>query len=151
MKTLTGKTVFLYFLLFFGSIMAVNGAFVYSAIHTHSGTVMENAYEKGLDYNTTLSAFKKQPKLNESASLEGSRFRWAINDEKDIPLKKADAQVTFFRPVKDGADFHIKLTETKPGIYEAEAEFPVKGLWTAQLDATWNNKQYRTSQTIIVK
>lgn len=150
-STFGGKKLFLYFFLFFGFVMSVNAVFIYSAIKTHSGTVADNAYEKGLNYNTTLHDLKKMPALHESASLENNIFRWTIRDEKNLPLVKANAKVIFFRPVKDGTDFEVKLVEAGPGIYEAKPGFPVKGLWTAQLDAKWNSKQYRSSQTIIVK
>lgn len=148
---LQGKTVFLYFTLFFGLIAAVNSAFVYTALQTHSGTVTENAYEKGLAYNETLAAFKNQPKLKEKAVLDKDVFRWQIQNKDGSPVTNANATVTFFRPVAQGSDFSLTLAETSPGVYESQPDFPAKGVWTAQLDAVWDHKQYRTSQTIIAK
>lgn len=146
-----GRAVLLYFVLFFGAIFAVNTVFVYTALHTNTGTVTENAYENGLGYNKILSAMKTQPAFREQAALDNGVFRWSIDDDKGQPVTKAQARVTFVRPVKDGNDFDLDLQEISPGKYEAKPAFPAKGLWTAQLDATWNNRQYQTSQNIIVK
>lgn len=146
-----GRRVLIYFVLFFALIAAVNAVFIYTALHTHSGTVTENPYEKGLAYNKTLSASREQPHLKEQAMFDAPFFQWQIKDENGKPLSGAKTSVNFFRPVKDGKDFDMQLTETSPGIYQAHPEFPEKGLWVAHLDATWNGKNYRTAHNLIVK
>lgn len=147
----SGKTVFLYFCLFFITVGAINACFIYTALRTNTGVITEDAYEKGLSYNEIISSAKTQPELIEKMEIEDGIFRWNINDSHGLPVKNAKAKVIFVRPVKDGNDFEVTLTEMKPGIYEAQPNFLAKGLWTAQLDLIWNNKQYRTAQNIIVK
>jgi len=151
MATLHGKTVFLYFCLFFITIGTINACFIYTALRTNTGVVTDNPYEKGLSYNKTISSAKSQPNLIEKAEIKNGIFRWNVNDEHGLPVKNAKAKAIFVRPVKDGNDFEMPLREIKPGVYEAQPDFLKKGLWTAQLDLTWNNKQYRTTQSIIVK
>ncbi len=52
---LTGRHVLLIFLAFFGSIFAVNGWFLYSALSTHTGVVAVEPYRKGLAYNERIA------------------------------------------------------------------------------------------------
>ena len=146
-----GKKILFCFLGFFGVVAAVDAAFVYTAIRTHSGLVTEQAYEKGLAYNETLSKARSQPQVRQTASYTNGVFRWTIADEKGNPVTGAKVDVSFFRPVKDGSDFKAGMTETAAGTYEIKPAFPLNGLWTAELDAKWNDKQYQTTKEIIAK
>lgn len=148
-RTVSGRVIFLCFLGFFGTILAVNGIFIYTAIHTNTGVVTENAYEKGLAYNKVLDAAKEQPQLKDKMVYQGDVVQWTIADANGIPLRNGNASVFFMRPVKDGYDFTLALKEKSPGIYEARTDFPVHGLWTAKLDLKWNNQHYQTSQNFI--
>lgn len=147
----SGKRVLFYFLAFFGTILIVDSAFVYTALRTHSGEVTEQAYEKGLAYNQTLEKAREQPQLSERARYDAPVFRWQLNNPDGTAVSGAAVNVTFLRPVAQGSDFTISLQETAPGLYEAKPVFSHKGLWTAKLDARWNNQQYQTTQDIIAR
>ncbi len=45
-KKLTGKRVFIYFLIFFGIIIIVNTLFIKVALKSNPGVVSEHTYEK---------------------------------------------------------------------------------------------------------
>lgn len=150
-KCHAGRNVFLCFLAFFGTIALVDAAFVYTALRTNTGTVTDRAYEKGLAYNEVLQRAQSQPGLRENSAYQDGTFRWTLADESGAPLSEADVTVRFFRPVKEGHDFSLPLAENGAGIYEVKPELPLKGLWTAQLEAKWDNKQYRTTQDFIAQ
>ena len=57
---LTGRHVLLAMLAFFGVIFAVNGAFLYFALGSHSGVVAVEPYRKGLAYNQAIAAAEAQ-------------------------------------------------------------------------------------------
>lgn len=147
----TGKFIFICFLAFFGIVTLVNSTFIYMAIHTNSGVVTENAYEKGLAYNKVLEAARAQPALRNNLTYQSGKLKWEVSDEAGAPLKGGKAVAFLVRPIKDGSDFSLALTETAPGIYEGTPEFPVQGLWSARLDMQWNKEQYQTAQDFIVK
>jgi nitrogen fixation protein FixH len=146
-----GKRVFIYFLAFFGTIVAVDSAFVYTAIHTNTGEVMEQPYEKGLAYNQTLDQAQAQPDLKESIQYADGIFRWSLSHADGTPLRHAGVRATFIRPVMQGHDFSVDLVETTAGIYEAKQAFPLQGLWTAKLSAQWNGKQYKTTHDFMTR
>lgn len=146
----SGKFVFLWFLAFFGTIIAVNSTFIYTALHTNTGVVTDNAYEKGLAYNRILDAIRDQPQLEDKMTYQNGTAQWTLRDASGHPVTGARAVIFYVRPVKDGYDFSLPLTETYPGVYEARTEFPVHGLWTARLDLKWNKQHYQTAQDFIV-
>ncbi len=49
-KTLTGKRVFIYFLIFFGIIILVNVLFLKVAVRTNPGVISEHTYEKEMKF-----------------------------------------------------------------------------------------------------
>ncbi|MEZ5776152.1 MAG: FixH family protein [Hyphomicrobiaceae bacterium] len=57
---LTGRHVLMMLIAFFGVIFAVNGVFLYAAISTFDGTDTSSAYQKGIDYNTTIAESEEQ-------------------------------------------------------------------------------------------
>ncbi len=147
----SGKFILGCFLGFFALICAVDGLFVYTAIHTNTGVVTEQAYEKGLAYNDTLSRAQNQPDIRNESSYSNGVFRWTLSDLENAPINSAKVNVLFFRPVKDGYDFELPLAYKGNGVYEAKVDFPLQGLWTAKLNAKWNSKQYQTQTNFIVK
>lgn len=147
----SGKIVFLWFLSFFVAIIFVNTGFIYAAIHSNTGLVTENAYEKGLAYNQNLEAAKSQPRLKDEMLYQDGILRWTLTDAAGKPVDRGAATVFFMRPVKDGSDFSLPLKEKSPGVYEAKVGFPVHGLWNAKLDLKWNKTQFQTAQDFIVR
>lgn len=146
-----GRRVFLSFFAFFAFIALVNAVFIHFALDTHSGVVVENPYKKGLAYNKTLSKAKAQPDLKQSVSFDGGVLSWNLQDERGAAIKDASVRAKLVRPIKEGNDFEVILLPAGEGRYKAKISFPFKGLWTAQLDAQWNDLQYQTSHQIIVR
>ena len=144
-KPLSGRRIFLYFFAFFGVIIAVNSVFISNALKTHSGLVIEQAYEKGLAYNETLDAARSQPDIEHEVSYEAGVLRWAL------PMENASVRAQIKRRIKDGHDFDITLSHIGGGIYEASPNFPMTGAWTAHLKAVWNENTFQTRHDLIVR
>lgn len=145
-----GTWVLLSFIAFFGVIVAVNTVFITTALSTHSGVVTEQPYEKGLAYDETLKAARAQPDLQQKAYFENGVLRWVLHDENGQPLN-ADVNARLVRPVKDGQDFEVVMTQALGGVYEADLNLPMKGRWEAQLRAEWQTRQYQTRLSFIAK
>lgn len=58
-KQRDGLRVLLWFVGFFLVCCSVNAVFVFKALNTHPGTVVENPYQEGLHYNDLLEKAKK--------------------------------------------------------------------------------------------
>ena len=150
-RKLSNRIIPWYFVAFFLFIAVVDGIFVYVAISTHTGVITEKAYEKGLDYNTVLEHARTQPKVNDSLKVSDGFIEWRLIDKQNVPITNAIVSVSFIRPTQAGYDFEINLEHAANGVYKGHPEFPLKGLWTANLRSSWNNKQYMASKTILIE
>lgn len=148
---LKGSHVFLWFCAFFGVIIIVNGIFIYTALNTHTGTVTEKPYEKGLAYNDILAQARSQPKLDSIVTFENGMLNWYLKNEQGMVLDGAQASAKIIRPSQKGMDFEIILMPQGNGRYETPLNLPLKGKWTAKLSAKWNNKNYQTTHRFITK
>lgn len=129
------------FVAFFVVVAAVNGVFIYFAVHSYTGVVSEHAYEKGLAYNETLEKARKQVAMNiaHEAAYENGVLRLVLKDADGQPLSEAKVTAHILRPVSEGLDFDVELVHLGGGIYEVPIETPLPGRWRAELEATWDN------------
>ena len=143
-----------YFVLFFAVITLVDGIFVTMAIRTQTGSVIENAYERGLAYNTTIDAVAEQKKRGWQGRIEladGRNIVFHLADRDGKALSGASVQAHITRPVQAGYDFDVTLTTATPGIYSAAANFPLPGLWNVNIEATWQGHHYYLMRSFTVK
>ncbi len=143
------KWILIYFLMFFGVVFAVNGVFIYLALDTHTGVIVDKPYEKGLAFNQTLDKAKSQPVMNDIVSYQEGRLIWEIKDKNNRPIDDALVSAHIVRPVQDGYDFDVTFKRVGMGTYEAYIDLPLQGQWHAQLDATWNNTRYQTRYSFL--
>lgn len=92
-KAITGKTVLVWLLAFFGVIFTANAVFIYLALGSFPGVVVESSYEAGQAYNEEIAAAKAQADLNWQVSTEFTRTSGAdgklvvtANDAQGTPL-----------------------------------------------------------------
>lgn len=140
-----------YFVAFFLVIAILDGIFVTIAIKTQRGVVTENAYEKGLAYNSILQKAAKQKNLglNQRAKYKNGLLSWYIHDKNGEPIQNAEVTANFFRPVQSGHDFKVELKQTSSGVFEARPAFPLPGAWTVTLEARWQSSRYETTIDLI--
>ncbi|HWB44583.1 MAG TPA: FixH family protein [Hyphomicrobiaceae bacterium] len=119
-------------LAFFGIVLAVNGAMMYSAISTHTGLVANEPYRKGLHYNDRIAADQRQMRLAWRETLEVRpdgriRLDLAEADGRPVPALRIDAVLG--RPSTNRYDIALTLVETQPGHYESVAGPLADGNW----------------------
>ncbi len=145
------KHILFYFIAFFLLIIVVNSVFAYLAVTTRTGLVVDNPYERGLDYNQTLRKATLQPELNQNVQYNDGVLLWTLANKDNIPLDNATVTARIIRQVHDGYDFDITLEHRGGGIYETVLDLPMKGAWLAKLSSKWNNNQYQTTHEFIAK
>lgn len=140
-KPITGRRVLGWLLLFFGTVVAVNGAFVYFALDTWPGLSTRRAYEEGLAYNKTLDAARAQRALGwksavdfEGAEGGGRALTVRMANRDGAPVAGLAITVELRRPVREGEDRTLMLAETGFGAYRAVADVPL-GRWQAVVKA----------------
>lgn len=139
-----GRQVFALFILFFGVIIIANTIFIYLAVHSHTGVITKNPYEKGLKFNETLEKAKAQPEMFDKVSYDKGILKWTLFDQNHMPVENAVINVTLIRPIQDGYDFETKMDYVSNGIYTQKLELPLSGQWEAHLRAQWDSMQYQT-------
>lgn len=143
-----------YFVAFFAVLFVFDGIFVYIATATHTGVVTDDAYNKGLAYNETVAAAEAQSALGWQGDIKYSTagtLTFTLADKHGAPLEGAFVGAEAIRPTQEGLDFTLELSEIAPGIYETEAEFPLKGQWDVRLFVQWNQQQFQQSSRLHVK
>ena len=149
----SGKHIPYYFVAFFVFLAIADGFFVYLATSTHTGVVKEQAYEKGLDYNSAIAAKETQEALGWESQLayEKGELRVVVSDAAGAPLTQAKVRAYFHRPTQDGYDFEQDLTEKENGIYRARIDFPLKGQWDITWVTQWKQHSYQKKTRIAVQ
>lgn len=145
---MNGRRVGWYFVAFFGFVAVVNAAMVTLAIRTHSGTVTDHPYEKGLAYNQVVAAEEAQEKLgwNGELSYVNGNLHFTLKDQNGIRLTPDKAAAHITRPTQQGMDFTVELKGA-----ETSVDFPVKGLWEVRVDAEHAGEHYQQSKRIVVE
>jgi len=142
-RPITGRRVLIWLMLFFGTIMSVNAAFVFLALDSWPGLSTEHSYRQGLAYNQTLAAAKRQHDLGWRSDVEwrGNQYLSVrIVDKKGVPLAGLKPTVRLVRPTHEGADRNATLKEKTPGVYEAPVPGLAGGQWRIELRVPENGK-----------
>ncbi|PIW26626.1 MAG: hypothetical protein COW30_14050 [Rhodospirillales bacterium CG15_BIG_FIL_POST_REV_8_21_14_020_66_15] len=141
-RPITGRTVLIWAVSFFGVIVAVNLSFVYFALDSWPGLTTQKAYEEGLAYNKTLEGAARQDAMGwrshvglGAATPKGTRVLSLTMTGPHGPLAGLAAKVRLSRPLGEGLAFETTLTEDRPGLYAALVRLPALGRWTVDVTA----------------
>jgi nitrogen fixation protein FixH len=158
-RTITGRHVLIAVLVFFGLVIAANGAFVFLALDTFTGVSTEDAYRRGLAYNETLREAADQRALGWRAAVEGTvvdegraRIAVTMSDRAGRPLEHLAVTGMLRRPTQDGFDRALELARVGPGRYAAEVDLPLAGQWDLELEAvSREGKRFRIEERLWLK
>ncbi len=135
---LTGRHVLILLVMFFATILAVNGWFIYAALSTYSGVVANEPYRKGLAYNERIAADERQTALGWSAALDAEKsgkLALVMTDRGGRPLTGLQVRAAIGRPSTDRFDLTVRFIEVAPGRYEARDTTLAAGNWIVALEA----------------
>lgn len=153
----TGWTVLITLLVFFGVIFAVNGAMIYAALSTLSGTDTDSAYQAGLQYEQEVAQAAAQDarhwqvdaKLTPSAT--GERVDLLARDAAGRALGGMEALLTFERPTDRRLDRSVSLVEDGAGRFHGSTALAA-GQWDIVIELTQNGAQmFRSKNRVILK
>lgn len=134
--------------LFFVVQFAGFGWFYHLASTSYTGLVTEQAYEKGLQYNQTITKAEEQAQLGWTATIVKGEdgIRLSLRDQDKKPLSGATVFLWLVRPVHSGVDQKLQMKQSEAGVYYAPVAVPEKGLWEARIEASKGNKHYQAAQ-----
>lgn len=158
-RPITGRTVLFGMLAFFGTIFAVNGAFVYFALDSWPGLRYDNAYERGIHYNKILDAAKTQSALGWHSIITvrnddgGHLLEARVIGADGAPVTGLQIKAQLSRPTHEGMDSMLDLSAAAtPGTYGATLKLPEPGRWQAEIVASRDGRTvYRMRHGITIR
>ncbi len=152
-KPLTGRRFFFYVAGFLGFVVIVNIVFITLALKSNSGVVVPDYYERGIHYNQTLEQADYQKKLGwvSEVDVNGDEMVYKLVDAKAQPVRGRKVLVKMARPVMDGDDFSISLTEQPDGTYQGKFHAPLKGAWDAHISVKWDDGVYYDFAPLVLR
>lgn len=157
-RKITGKTVILAMIAFYGVIISVNSLFIFFAIDTWPGLTTEDSYKKGLAYNQTIDAAAKQSAMGwnsivtvDAATNTDKTIIIRMTEDADTPIGKLVVTAKMERAVGDHKTQIITLSETAPGEYSGTFKEPAEGRWIAEINAVGsNNASFRMKHQVMI-
>ena len=157
-RELTGRTVLLCLIGFFGVVAAVNAVMIKVAVSTFAGTETDSAYRAGLAYKGEEAAAGAQAALN--WSVDGRFVRSApdeailtvdVKDSRQAKVTGIEVSARLGHPLNSRLDRSIVLQQipggTFRGITDAEP-----GQWTLTLEVKRDQSRlYRSVSRLVLK
>ncbi len=136
--------------LFFVMLTVFFGWFYHIASSSFTGVVTDGAYEKGLQYNNVIAAVEAQEERGWSSTFlkKDGGIYFSLKDKNGEAVSGASVHLWLIRPVHDGIDQHMEMTETTPGVYFSPVQLPERGLWEVRVDAEKQGQGYQTSKRV---
>lgn len=133
-------------------VFAANATMVTFALTSWTGLDTEDPYRRGVAYNRTLEAERRQATLGwrASASWDAGRLAVRVVDAAARPVTGAAVRADFIRPTAEGHDFSVDLAEEGGGRYAVAAEPPLAGLWDVRAFVRRGQDIYQLNQRIVV-
>lgn len=140
-----------YFVFFFITLFIVDSIMVTLAVKTHTGSVTEHAYEKGVHYNTIIKEADEQTNLGWQGNiqLQNNILIFTLSDKTSKRLTPGKATAFFFRPSTSGMDFEVSL-KPDDSVMQEKIDFPAPGLWEVRVYAKVGAREYQQSKRVVV-
>ena len=126
------RNIIVFIILFFVIIGLIDILFIIISKNSYPGTVTDNPYQKGLNYNQVLNKSALQ-ELNEykieteSSKLSDNKFKYIIVLRKSgLYVSDAEVMVNIVRPLGEYQNFQVMLNNSGNGLYSSEISFPKK-------------------------
>ncbi len=132
-RPITGRTVLLYFVSFFGIIFAMNFYMVRVAISSFSGVETESAYKAGLSFKNDVAAAHAQDARHWSVEAflqhgEASGITIAARDAQGQVLTGLTPEIRLAHPTDKRRDVPLEFVELTPGQFKSLIPMP-EGQW----------------------
>lgn len=132
-RIITGRTVLIYFVTFFGMVFAMNFVMVRLAVSTFSGVETESSYKAGLLFKNDVAEVHSQDvrRWRVEAKLQrgaATRILLSARDAQLSPLTGLTTEIKLSHPMDKRRDIPVQFVETTPGEFESLTTLP-EGQW----------------------
>ncbi|MEM8877533.1 MAG: FixH family protein [Pseudomonadota bacterium] len=157
-RPVTGRTVLLYLMAFFGVMLIANGFFVYFALSTFSGLDNPSSYKAGRNYTSQIEAAQAQAirawtvKADIARSGAGANIELLATDHADAPVRGVDFAVHLGHPADRRHDFSVPLAVSDLGHFRGRAETLAEGWWTVTIIGTRDGETvYKSTERLRIR
>jgi nitrogen fixation protein FixH len=157
-REMTGTTVLICFVGFFGIVATVNAIMMYAAITTFAGTETSSSYKASLAYKDEEAAALTQTALN--WQVEGRIVRTSsgqailtvdVRDNNRLPVYGIDVSAQLAHPLNARLDHGIALSRIADGSFRGTTEASV-GQWALTVEVMrGGDRVYRTKSRVVLK
>ena len=154
-RPVTGRTVLIWFVTFFGIVFSMNAVMVRFALSSFGGVETESSYKAGLAFKNELAIAQAQDarhwKVDASVVPQDGVMRVTVlaYDAEERPLGRLTASARLSHPTDKRRDVVLELTEIGPGRFEGTAAV-VQGQWDLALDLARDGAvQFRSKSRLI--
>ncbi len=132
-RPITGRTVLIYFLGFFGIVFAMNFYMVRVAVSSFSGVETESSYKAGLSFKNDIAAAHAQDARHWSVEAtlqrgDNSGMIITARDAQGQALAGLIAEVRLAHPTDKRRDVVLEFVELTPGQFKNLTPMP-EGQW----------------------
>jgi nitrogen fixation protein FixH len=156
-RPLTGRTVLICLIVFFGVIIGVNVTLAKFAIDTLPGTEVDSAYSASLAYESEIAAARDQAargwKVNahvERGADGSADVRVEARDRNGAPIQGLNFTSRLERPANRRADRPVELVDAGSAVYRGDVAALAAGLWDLVLEGDVAGKRLFLSKNRIV-
>jgi nitrogen fixation protein FixH len=157
-REVTGRTVLICFVGFFGIVAAVNAVMVRAAVTTFAGTQTDSAYRAGLAYKSEEAAAAAQSAL--AWQVDGRIVRAAsgeailtvdVKDARRLPIYGIEIAARLAHPLNANLDRKMNLARVADGTFRGATD-ATAGQWTLTIDVTRDRERlYRNVSRVVLK
>lgn len=157
-REVTGTTVLLCFVGFFGVVAAVNAFMIHAAVTTFAGTETSSSYKAGLAYKQEEAAASAQAALNWQVDARIVRTSAGeavltvdVRDQTQTPVYDIDIAAHLTHPLNARLDHDILLSRTADRSFRG-VTLASPGQWTLVVEvARRGERVYRTKSRVVLK
>jgi nitrogen fixation protein FixH len=156
-RPLTGRTVLICLIAFFGVIIGVNITLAKFAIDTLPGTEVDSAYSASIAYEGEIAAAREQAARGWKVSAHVDRaadghadVRVEARDRNGAPIQGLNFTSRLERPADRRADRPVELAEVGTAAYRGNVAMLAPGLWDLVLEGDVAGKRLFLSKNRIV-
>jgi nitrogen fixation protein FixH len=156
-REVTGRTVLVWLVAFFGLIAVVNVVMIRAAVSTYGGLETESSYQAGLAFARETADARAQDALgwrvdaHLTPTRDGTSLVIDARDADGRPLRGLAATARLVHPADQRDDHAVVLRETRPGEFSGAAT-AAAGQWDLVLElARDGTRVFRSKNRVMLR
>lgn len=157
-REVTGRTVLIWLVGFFGLVFLINGIMAKAAISTFGGVRTPSSYKAGQNFEHEVALARAQDALHWKVDGKlnlgragAAMLDMSVRDAEGQPVGGLTAEARLWHPADSRRDHVIPMRKTGPGAFHGEAQAQ-PGRWELTVDFYRGDKRmYRSRSEIMLK